>query len=350
MQKIAPIISLVVISISLVACLQEQDPLPVETKILDDRVMPVDYKLGIFSLNPATKTVYGARGVELYRINENGDQITLVNRFSDKINAIHFASSGLYVATDNNHWEAEKPCRIYRSVDGGQSFKQIWTMQDSSVLWWSITSNSKGDVFLGEYGPRDIGISKRVWRSTNEGETWQVVFQADNNDRLHIHRVIVDPFTDDIWITVGDGSKNRGAFVSRDGADSWQRLLDTQATSIIFTSNAVYFGEDHRKYGRVSRYDRDSGQYEEVFQAADFGNYGGSVYDLGLGDGGNVYVPTMKYDNQDHIASLWTGRGDKWKLLLRLESHAGKATGLSTIAGPDSSGLMYVTGYKIRDN
>ena len=286
----------------------------------------------------------------LYRIIDNGDAIEHVYTFKDKINAIHFAPEGLFVATDISHWDSKTPCVIYRSRDQGKSFRTVWTLEQSSAMWWSIASSKAGDLYIGEYGPRDRGLSKRVHRSQDGGDTWQTVFEAADNDKTHIHRVAVDPYDGAVWVTIGDGRRNRGAFVSHDRGRTWQRVLDSQATGIAFTPSAVYFGEDHKKKGRVSRYDKRSKTYREVFRASSFGNYGGSIYDLAMGADGSVYVPTMKYENQDHIISLWHGSADHWSLLLRLESKPGVAGGLGTIAGPDRDGWVYVTGFKIRDH
>jgi photosystem II stability/assembly factor-like uncharacterized protein len=339
----------IAVAVLLAGCGKEPDPLPVETEILDDRVIPVDYRLGIFSLDKSNGVAYGARGRELFVIDDNGERINNVNRFEDRINAIHAFGNHIFVATDNDHWDPEAPCRIYRSTDGGGTFSLSLTLEASSALWWSIDSDSRGRVFVGEYGPREPGISKQVHRSDDGGQTWQVVFRAENNDGVHIHRVAVDPYTDDVWVTVGDGRDNRGVFRSRDGGDTWDRVIDSQATAIAFTRDAVYLGEDHDQEGRLSRFEREGERYREIFRAADFGNYGGSVYDIAAGSNGLVYVPTMKYADQDHIASLWAGRGDQWTPLLRLKSETGKGTGLSTIAGPDKDGWLYVTGFKIKD-
>ncbi|GJL80474.1 MAG: hypothetical protein DHS20C01_01080 [marine bacterium B5-7] len=316
---------------------------------MDDRVEQTDFKLGIVNLNPVGNQLLGARGNKLYRVLESNGSIEPVHTFADRINAIHVASSGLYVATDKDHKNPGTPCRLYKSTDGGASFTVVWENTNSSLLWWSITSDQFGNIYIGEYGPKSPGMSKTVWKSTNGGGSWDPVFTAPDREGLHIHRVAVDPYTNDVWVTTGDGKENRGIYRSKDSGKSWNRILDSQATSIAFTPEFVYLGEDHVKNGRVSRYDRNNGHYDEIFNASDYGNYGGSIYDLAVGTNGSLYIPTMKYPDDTHIASLWAGHDDEWKLLLRLKSEIGKGSGFKTITGPDPDGWLYVRGFKIKD-
>jgi hypothetical protein len=67
------------------------------------------------------------------------------------------------------------------------------------------------------------------------------------------------------------------------------------------------------------------------------------------GRSGRVYATLVKYPEQDHMASVWAGRDDKWTLLLRLASAPGGSSGSTSIAGPDREGWIYISGYRIRD-
>jgi hypothetical protein len=216
-----------------------------------------------------------------------------------------------------------------------------------------MSSDLNGHIYIGEYGPRENGLSKVVWKSIDRGSNWKRIFsekniEAKNFNGTHVHRVAVDPFTNHVWITVGDGKKNRGIYRSTDGGTSWQYLIDSQATGIAFSSKAIFFGED-KKSGKVSRYIRQSKKAKQIFNASKNGNYGGSIYDLLIGRLGTLYVPTMKYPDQPHIGSVWARIRNEWKLLIELPSHEGKGIGLETIAGPDVDGWIYIPGYKILD-
>ncbi|MBI2501818.1 MAG: hypothetical protein HYW07_01125 [Candidatus Latescibacteria bacterium] len=307
----------------------------------------VKYSLGFFAVSPAGQA-FGAADNTLYRIVDQGDRIEAVHSFADPIQGLHFLPNGyLFVSIDQDRWNPDKPCRIYRSTDQGLSFERVRTLRASCALWWSFASDSQNNLYLGEYGPRDRGLSKKVWKSADLGRTWKVVLQIPDVDGAHVHRVAVDPYTGDIWVTNGDGP-HEAIYVSRDGGQRWFWQRFSQATSVVFTPEAIIWGEDTYE-GAVTRYDRQAGIYEKTLSANLEGNYGGSVYDMARGRSGLIYVPMMKYADQTHRPSLWVGDGRRWRLLLDLGSKRGRFAGFVQISLPDQWGYLYVDRYKIRD-
>jgi hypothetical protein len=113
-----------------------------------------------------------------------------------------------------------------------------------------------------------------------------------------VHRVAVDPYNGDVWVTVGDGKKNRGTFRSTDGGNTWQKVRVSQATAVVFTADGIYWGEDVTE-GEISLTHRLDGKTATGFKVANLGKYEG--------------------------------------------------VGLETIAGPDRDGWLYVRGFRIRD-
>lgn len=330
------------------ACGPAAESLPVPDRIEAGEIEPTAHRLQNLALAPAG-FVLGSEGAELHRI-ADGQRTELLHRFDDPIVGIHAAPRGqLVVSTDRDYRDPATPCRVYLSTDGGRTFVTTKEILGGCPIWWSMASNARGDIYLGEYGPKAAEFAKTVWKSTDGGMNWAAAFQAPTRDGLHIHRVAVDPHTQDVWITTGDGSDNRGVYRSRDGSAHFERLFDSQATGIAFTPEAIYFGEDHNKKGRISRVTRGAKDYREVFRAGDRGGYGGSVYDMAVGRSGRVYATLVKYPDQNHIASVWAGRDGDWTLLLRLASTPGGASGSTSIAGPDRDGWIYLSGFRIRD-
>ena len=183
-------------------------------------------------------------------------------------------------------------------------------------------------------------MSKTLWRSDDAAESWQIIYQATNNDNTHLHRVAVDPYTGHVWLTVGDG-KNRKMLKSEDHGDSWQKIQSLQSTSVVFTKEVVYWGKDKKSKPGVIRYDRASKKFKTIFKPQQHGNYGGSIYDmLGL-NSGDLIVPFKKYPDQDHIASVWRLSEGEWSIFMQLDSN-NKGAGFLRIAGPDKmDGSMF---------
>lgn len=306
----------------------------------------VGYHLGFFASEPEG-AVLGARGGSLYRILDEGHSLEKLHEFIEPVQGIHVMQSGaVFVSTDADRWDPEKPCRIYRSVDQGATFELVKTIRAGCALWWSMADDRQGNLYLGEYGPRGRGQSKRVWKTEDYGATWRVVFTAPDSEGVHIHRVAVDPYTDFLWVTHGD-REFQGTYLSTDRGETWTKVRDAQPTSVVFTEDAIFWGEDTYR-GMVTRYDRKTQQFETVLDASSLGPYGGSVYDMAISAAGLIYVPMVKYAEQSHKPTLWIGDGRTWNLLRVIETGAGEYGGFAQISRPDPSGYVYVEGYKMR--
>lgn len=322
-------------------------------RIVAEDIFATSYRLNNLILGP-DGFVYGTSGNTFFRIVHDGNQIEPLASFADPIVGAHVTSNSVFiVSTDRNYWDPNAPCMIYVSGPKDFKFEVSKEIQGGCALSWSISSDKMGNIFLGEYGPRENDLSKTVWRSSKSGERWVAVFNAEDLqvkdlDRTHIHRVAIDPFTDNLWVTVGDGKENRGVYRSADQGLSWTRIIDSQATGIAFSADAIFLGEDV-KTAEITRFDRETEKTKREINLSKEGNYGGSIYDLLIGASGSLFAPTMKYPDQSHIASVWAKISGEWQLLLEAPSEEGKGVGLQTIAGPDQNGWIYVPGYKIRD-
>ncbi len=321
--------------------------LPSATQILSPAVQKSKFWLNRLHLGTDGQ-VYGAKADALYTIEEDGSKTKFLYRFKQPITGIHQRKDGLLiVATDEDYWDATKPCYVYRSSDNGQTFERIKTIEQGAAIWWSISSDRAGRIYLAEYGPQQKGMSKTLWRSDDNGDTWVSIYQAPDENKIHLHRVAVDPYTDTIWLTLGDG-KHRAMLKSVDHGSNWQHVARLQATAVAFGPKAIYWGKDEKGSSGVLRYDRQTEQFDDYFMPRKFGNYGGSIYDLLRLDSGELIVPFMKYADQSHLASVWRGKDDIWAPLLQLAGQTGIGSGLPTIAGPDLDGWVYLPGYQIK--
>ncbi len=326
----------------------KQSVLPVDEKIYLSAIESVAYQLQRFAIDSQGQA-YAVQGNKLFSINTLNDQITQLYEFNAAILGFHITKRNTFViSTDNDHWSERAPCNIYESKDRGHSFEQIKTINGGCALWLSISSDDQGNLYVGEYGPKKPGVSKNVWKREAATGLWSIIFQADVKSDAHIHRVAVDPSTQNIWVTTGDTRKNRGAYVSTDKGTNWQYKLDSQATAVVFANNKIYWGEDRIDYGGIVTTSNLGDAAVEVFNAADRGNYVGSIYEMLLLPDESVLAPIMKYADKNNIASLWYGKDKNWRLLMEFESLPGQGVDNSSIAGPDKNGFILFTGYKLK--
>lgn len=304
-----------------------------------------------FSLSPlsmsADKTIFGAMGNTLYQITDN-DKLIERHRFNAPVVGLHIVDNKtILISTDKGHFDTSNPCTIYLSLDAGNSFKKILTLPHAAALSWSLSSNQQGDIFVAEYGDKDKGVAHRLWRSNDLGESWQVIFETPDEKGNHLHRIAVNPFNNDLWLSVGDGKHQRGIFCSQDNGKNWQYMADSQATGIAFSGNKIFLGEDKADRGQVSVMLNDKHKLKQLLKVNKLGNFSGSIYQL-LSVDGSLYVPFMQYGDQLHNASVWQYQDDTWQPLI---IHKNNKLGInnSSIAGPDKNGWIYLsTGHKIK--
>lgn len=332
------------------ACNFSKPALPVPDTLLLPGIDATEFTLNNLELTP-DGIVLGSRNRRLFSIQPGGESITQIAQFKQRINAVHVSVNQVFVvATDEGRFDPLSPAFIHVSRDGGSNFEQSLEIDGGSALAWSIDSSKAGTLYIGEYGPQRRGMSKNVWASHDDGVSWEKIFKAPDRDGVHVHRVAVDPTSQAVWISIGDGSKNRGLFRSQSlSPPQFSQIADSQATAIAFTEDHVYLGEDRHRRPGITMLDRDGSNPQEVLLLAKRGNFGGSIYDMAVGASGTVYAPTMKYDDQSHVAALWVGRLHTWNPAMYFASADAASGGRGSIAGPDSEGYLYISGYRIHD-
>jgi len=294
-------------------------------------------------------TVYGKSGQTLYVSTDGMQTKSSLYRFNDIITGLYCMLDGtLFVATDNGTFDAEAPCYIWRSRDGGLSFDKVKDLGGASALNWSFASDSKKNIYVGEYGAKPGAVSRRVWKSSDFGESWEAVFYAPKSDSVHVHVVAVDPYTDNLWVSNGDTGFS-GLHVSEDQGASWTTVREgVQPTSVAFTRDAIFWGEDGEA-GIISRYDRLTGTFSEEFVASDRWEYGGSVYAMTAGADGYVYASMVRYPGKKYKAAVFAGRNGVWHAIHDFDIDYVAGQGFTTMSSRSGDGYIYLDGYRIKD-
>lgn len=109
-----------------------------------------------------------------------------------------------------------------------------------------------GTIFFTEYllNPnRDHDI--KLWRSKDNGMTWQVVKTWPAGDIRHLHFVKWDCYEKCLWLGTGDYGENDSEsrlYKSKDNGDSWELIgansQDWRAIGVCFTKNDLVWGTD----------------------------------------------------------------------------------------------------------
>jgi hypothetical protein len=138
---------------------------------------------------------------------------------------------------------------IYRSVDHGVTWSPAFTFPQP-VAYRTLTPHSITDdgqsVYIGSYNTLDDTQHENfVWRSDDDGQTWQVV--SDTTTHRHIHFVQADPTTH--WVYVGYGDAGVAEIdVTRDRGATWSPLCVGDACLAVDMafdpSGFAIFGQD----------------------------------------------------------------------------------------------------------
>lgn len=189
---------------------------------------------------------------------------------------------------------------IWRSKDTTYSeFEAVLTLpNDICFIEKSVGVSTKDDTIMCcEY--TTIGTDPetglwldpqqlKIWRGTNDGQTWSVVvtrnrnpqFEGDTDVIRHFHTVRYDPYEDLFWIGSGDWSVECAIYtIKPDGTDfviiaqgtSGLSGQQYRTTSFMFTEDYVWWGSDsfHQQDHPMARLDRLTRQIQSLYMPDD---------------------------------------------------------------------------------
>jgi hypothetical protein len=131
-----------------------------------------------------------------------------------------------------------------------------------------ICATDDGYVFMGEYVMNlDRSHPIMLYRSANGGRTFETILEFPRGDIRHIHFVQWDPFEGALWMGTGDADQESRLYKSTDKGESWQLVGGGsqlwRAVGVAFRAEALYWGTDagsdagtHPNY--IVRFDRRS--------------------------------------------------------------------------------------------
>ncbi|MCL2216903.1 MAG: glycoside hydrolase [Defluviitaleaceae bacterium] len=251
---------------------------------------------------------------ELLASVDRGESWLLVYEFPSPVNAIYIDETGnIFVTTTEDRWAAEGTGLLYKSGDGGATFRMVLEVISGVPLRWNIASQN-GTMFVSEYGFKGVGDNaRRIYRSLDFGETWGIIFQPPPKYNYHMHTTII---TEDgtVYQSVGDGEHAK-IIRSADNGYNWETVAyGFQPTSAVVFDTHILWGLDGGPWYGVARYCRQSGMITNSLDVAP--RFSSSNYDMAFAHG-IVYAMFLSYGGYDHPAAIFfsADKGDTWNLL-----------------------------------
>ncbi len=138
---------------------------------------------------------------------------------------------------ENNHQRAlGYGDGVYKSVDGGKSFKNMGLKESRQIGGIVIDPRNSNTVFAAcegsAWGP---GADRGLYKSTDGGTTWEkVLFVSENTG---INNVVIDPSNPDIMYATSEqrrrhiftkigGGPESAVYKSTDGGKNWRKIMD----------------------------------------------------------------------------------------------------------------------------
>jgi photosystem II stability/assembly factor-like uncharacterized protein len=123
---------------------------------------------------------------------------------------------------------------VYRSLDGGKSWENLGLKQSEHIAKIIVDPRNNDVVFVAAQGPLwNAGGERGLYRTKDGGKTWKAVLTVDEN--TGVTDVVQDPRTPDVLYAASyqrrrhvwgmiDGGPGSAIWKSVDGGDTWKKL------------------------------------------------------------------------------------------------------------------------------
>jgi hypothetical protein len=199
--------------------------------------------------------------------------------------------------------------KIFRSVADFTTVTQALKMTTSGAYPRNWSFAGKGNlVFVGEYGwKNDANNARRVYMSQDGGATWAEVYQIVQQTNAHVHKLLLDPYTDALWVSNGDSPGNRA--LTKLEAPNYNVgtvvFNDIQPTDGIAFQDYILWCQDSGPYGVYKHNKADDTKTLVLDLATDYPEYADTAYTMVAGPNGAVYFATHPDVNPASKVGIW---------------------------------------------
>lgn len=157
---------------------------------------------------------------------------------------------------------------IWFSAGVGQKFEKMMELSHfgphigRGIMSTGILQANKKELYLGEYFSNKERTNVKVFKLNSEHRTWEISYEFKPGQIRHIHALQRDPYTNRLWICVGDEDNESMIGWSDDnyrsitpighGSQIWRTC------QLVFTDEAIFWGTDtgSKDLAGIYRWDR----------------------------------------------------------------------------------------------
>lgn len=176
---------------------------------------------------------------------------------------------------------------LWRRASDEECFRRVFRLRfwgrgvGRGILHNGLVQLRSGRILFGEYFRNERRVPVRVYASDDDGQNWQVIHELPAGRIRHIHALLEDPYSGDVWLCTGDLDDESFVAHSRDGGHHFDIVgggsQTWRACCILFTREHVYWGADtsrhaeHRNIYRLRRGEATPEPLQAVDGAVEFG-------------------------------------------------------------------------------
>ncbi|MFD0863123.1 hypothetical protein ACFQ1M_12985 [Sungkyunkwania multivorans] len=139
-----------------------------------------------------------------------------------------------------------KQSKVYCYNLASRELKHTLTLKNCrNVLHQSMGIASNGMLFFGEYGNNGERKAVNVYRSKDDGASWEVIYQFPAGEIKHIHGCYYDVYENKVWTLTGDFKKENIIMKSDLDFSTNEKIGDGsqkyRAVNVFFTENKVHW-------------------------------------------------------------------------------------------------------------
>ncbi len=181
-------------------------------------------------------------------------------------------------------------------------------------------------MLIGEYGLKND--SRQVCASNDWGDNWKVIYSTPERKGVHIHRVAIDNYTNDWWITVGDTPDAGRVLYSSDKGQHWNEVACPKTGNQwqpYQPCNILYFEEFilivNEPSPQVFKVDRKTIKAEYISNIVNYPH--APPYSVIKGNYG-IYASLVHYPEDNHDAGIIVSydKGYTWHRLINFTAWA----------------------------
>lgn len=236
-------------------------------------------------------------------------------------------------------FRAEGESTVYRKVlriSSGSRPLNLCLTPDGEIYW--------GEYFLNLRRARSV----RIFRSRDDGRSWEIAHVFPAGSICHVHRVVYDPYDASILVCTGDRDREVGIWKGPNGLTRLNLWLGGsqryRTTCPIPRDSCILYGTDCPSGENfIMALDRNSLKVEQLQPVP-----GPVLYGCEVGD--KVVFSTM-VERQHHEATLWLGDESGFRLLAQFDTRKWhrlwrELVGYPTVILPEGKGgwpLLFAT-------